>query len=444
MPEHVDASPLPYAKAATLGRWAAAVVVAMACVELLNSARIFAAARQPRQFPYDYVSRGVWSAGAYVRPPNTRSWDMTGPIDAGLHLVRGESNLYDKYSIDSINYAYAPSAAVFMVPFGWIAEKAGRDRAVMVADVTWRLCALACMVLSAGIVGGGRGGKRAWLAAMLMLAAFYPLRWMLMCVQVQALITLALVAGVVAYGRSRDALAGVLIGLACCLKPHYGLLVLFGLIRKRYRFAAALCGSAAVVVAISLAMVGPQAWETFLRDVAPGHAQGYGFHPNQTLNGLVHRWLGHRTDCVVAEATPAVRVAGVVSLVVFGGLAIWPRRGSTTAGAPADRFLVRATDIGIALLGATLANPIAWEHYYAWTIVLFCALAAIALRLPRPGPFVAVLAAGYLLLGTYFKPFEQFASGPASLVNSAGLAGAVLLLAAAWYGQIRLGRLGAR
>jgi hypothetical protein len=96
-------------------------------------------------------------------------------------------------------------------------------------------------------------------------------------------------------------------------------------------------------------------------------------------------------------------------------------------------FLPRSLDISIATLAATIAMPTAWEHHYAWCIVLFCLCLAAARQASLSTGFLGIVTFSYLLIGTYIKPFESLSSGPASLFNSLGFAGGLLLLVAAWY-----------
>lgn len=374
--------------------------------------------------------------------------DAAGPIECGLRVAEGDSDLYRDYRPTSASLIYPPTAAVLMLPYGLASRAWGPAVATGLLDVTGRLCILATIVLSAGLLPMVRARWTRWLAAILVLAAFYPLRWTLICVQVQSLITMLMAGAILAYSRDRGISAGVLTGLAACLKPNFGLVVLFALARRQWRFAASACATGAILIAVSLATVGIAPWKDYVFRVVPAHSAGFGYYPNQTVNGLVHRWQGHSLDLVPAPDTRAARLATTLSIAVLIVLAVWPRGGNRntprgsleevkeTQGAcgPAagEARTGRVLDLGIAALAATMASPSAWEHHYAWTVVLFCGCAAAWEQQRLPTAYLVILAAGYLLAGTFFEPFRAFSSGPASLVNSTGLFGAILLLGAAW------------
>jgi len=438
-----------------LSTYVAVMLVCMVCVEATNTVRLWSAPLSPRRFPFDYVSRGVWSAGAFVRDPADYTMDSAAPIKGATRMFEGDANIYRDYAPNRAALVYPPTTGVLMLPYGLISRKVGLAAATGILDITGRLCVLASILLSAALLPGIGRRWRYWLAAVIVLAAFYPVRWTLICVQVQSVITLLIVGAVVAYGRSHNVSAGVLVGLAACLKPQYGVLVLFGLARKQWRFAAAACATGLILFAASVAMVGLAPWEDYVFRIVPIHSAGFGYYPNQSINGLVHRWLGHPTDLVSPPESLVVRIATTLGGIAFIALAVWPRgtgRGPAVRQSlevepsngqpgpnPSEAFLPRALDLGIAALASTMACPTVWDHHFAWCIVLFCLCLAAGRQAALSKRFLWVLTASYLLLGTYFLPFEGLPAGPASLLNSPGFAGAILLLGAAWYARAQLG-----
>src|SRR3954453_21523223 len=77
----------------------------------------------------------------------------------------------------------------------------------------------------------------------------------------------------------------------CLVKPHYGLFVLWGALRREWRFTVACIGTALAGLAASIAIYGwadnidymPVFW--FLSQ----HGESY--YPNQSFNGLFSRYM---------------------------------------------------------------------------------------------------------------------------------------------------------
>jgi len=292
--------------------------------------------------------------------------------------------------------------------------------------------------------------ERLWV--ILLLAAFYPLRWMLVCVQAQSFVTLFVALVVLMYATGRQVPAGVFLALAACIKPYLALLLLFAAFRRRWRLIFAAVITAGVIISASIFVVGITPWRIYLTKMLPIMSQGTGFYPNQSINGIVHRWLGN-FSFVLGPKSFAVMLASRIAAVVFICLSICPRPFrqnkppqdsyeviKQNPGPLPQVFLLRAVDVSIAILAITMSSPIAWEHYYAWSIVLFSICLAIIVCSALPRGLLSLLACSYLLLGTYWVPVQAAISGPLSVINSAQFFGAVLLLAVAWYAQVSLSR----
>jgi hypothetical protein len=417
-----------------LARVALGIVAAMALVEVVNTARLLAAPG-PRSFPKSYVSQGVYTLPVFLMPLSARTGDSAPSIEAARRSWIRDGDLYGDFERVAHSFIYPPTAALELLPFGAIAHAAGPEAATRALDLAVRLSVLATVIASLVVLrrGVGDGATRAFaIGALVLLLAFYPLRWMTRLVQVQALITLLLVVALLAYGRGRAALAGVAVGLAAGLKPHYAGLVVFAALRREWRFAAWAAATGALLVAASAAWLGFEPWRVYVRDIMPVISVGYAYVPNQSVNGIAHRWLGHTPEFAIPEASAPVAAVTLAATVGFAVLAVLPRgRGIGPAGDPRDRELARIADLGLAVLGFSLASPIVWDHHYAWTLVLFAACAALGARRGCSGAWWVALGAGYVLLGAYLVPFAP-TPGPASLANALPFAGALALVWAAW------------
>lgn len=441
-----------------LGLLALVIIGAMFGIELGNAVRIWMNPASPKTFPHRYVSKGIWSFGAFIRRLDSDSTDFSSALISTYKAFHGNPNLYGDFRLEGCSFLYSPAAIIELLGFAHWVRPPDFSIGIKLGDLTGRLCVLATIAIAAWFLRPIIHNKKQWAFAILILAAFFPLRWSVMCVNVQSFITFFLAVLILAYAKSHNLLAGVMIGLAACLKPYLGLLVLFAVFRKQWKFIFGAVATASLLILLSVIVVGVSPWKTYFFDLLPVVARGYGYYPNHSINGIVHRWLGHPTSMVVGPESTIVFVATRISAIVFIGLSVLPRpikQGkhrrdidmsleATTPkpfAIPQD-VLFRAADIAIAILAVTLVSPIVWDHYYAWCVVLFSICLAISSSTILSSRFVGLLICSYILLGTYFLTVRSATSGLLTLINSTHFFGAILLLGAAWYAQLRLHRMG--
>jgi hypothetical protein len=444
---------------AKLGFWAFVVAGGMLGIELVNTVRIWSNPISDRRFPFGYVSKGVWSVGVFGRPLDRDSNDFAAPLGAAYNVLRGREDPYRDLRVQEVSYLsegfiYPPSAIVEMLPFAYWIRGDDLSTGIQLGDLVGRFCALGTIAVAVWFLARMVVSKRQWVAAVVILGAFFPLRWGLVCVNVQSFITFFMALLILAYSKRWNFLAGVMLGLGACLKPYLALLLLFAAFRKEWRFVMGAIFAASIMILASVAVAGIGPWRTYLFDMLPVMSRGYGYYANQSINGIAHRWLGHSTRVVLGPRSSIVSVATWISTVGFLGLSVCPRpikrlRGdhptrisSESAGlrsfAVPEDMLLRAADVAIALLAVTLASPILWEHYYGWCIVLFVVCVVIS-NLTQPSWwFHGLLAGSYVLLGTYLLSFRSVTSGPLTLINSPHFLGAVGLLGIAWHAQLGL------
>jgi hypothetical protein len=431
-----------------LAAFSATVLLGMIGIELINTARIWKTHTGARQFPQDHVSQGIWSMAAWVRAPKSQSTDAAPTLRAASLASGGRGELYSEFRSVGSSYIYPPTAAVALLPFGWIMALGGEPLATQWMDLLGRACVAATIGVAAAYLSGLMRSRTDWVLGVLLLLAFYPLRWSLACVQVQSLVTLLLVAAIISYARLRRLICGILLGLAACLKPHLALLVFFAVWRREYRVAGGALATGLVFVLGSIALMSWSPWNTYFTEVLPTLSAGYAFTPNQSINGIVLRWRGQPPEFVIAPVSIIVSCVTWGATAVFALLAVWPRISTqdgpaSTASNSADRLLsipslLRATDLGIASLAVSLASPIVWEHHYGPAVLLFVITLNLGAKADlRPG-FFALVGCAYLLVATYWLPLRVRTSGPLTLLDSPQFFGAVLLLGAAWYAQRRL------
>lgn len=257
-------------------------------------------------------------------------------------------------------------------------------------------------------------------------ALFHPALMSYVLGQIQSFVNAALAAMLLAWRLNRRVAAGVALALGCLIKPHLGVLLLWGLLRRAWSFAAA----AAIVIALgataAVAVFGIRDNVDYARVVSFMAARGEAITANQSVNGLLNRlvqppeareWDFHSFP----PPNAIVRAGTLVGALLLVGTALLlpPRLG----------FGGSALDIAIAALSVTMASPIAWDHHYGVLLPALILASGVALRLPAPRRWwFAALGVAFALGGSMWEPLAFIADPPANLLQSYVLAAGVASL----------------
>lgn len=220
---------------------------------------------------------------------------------------------------------------------------------------------------------------------------FYPLVRAVAAGQIQAWLNAVAAAVLWLYMRGHDIPAGVGAAILALVKPHYGVLLLWSLLRRRRAFAIALVGTVVPVMVGSIAAYGFQNHRDYLTVVSLMGQHGEAYHPNQSMNGLLNRALRDvdsltSTPGAFPEFHSLVFAGTLVGAILLLGIALWPpRSGQGAAG--------RSVDLSLMLLAVTMASPIAWEHHYGVLAPIFAASLPALLRFRVFGSATLPLAA---------------------------------------------------
>jgi hypothetical protein len=264
-------------------------------------------------------------------------------------------------------------------------------------------------------------------AALALAATFHPVLRAFTLGQLQTWVNALAAVALFATAARAPGIAGAAAGFACTLKPQLGLLLLWALVRREHRFALSMLATAGAFGAVSLAVFGLDDHLAYLDVLQVLSAHGESLHTNQSVNGLLHRWLGNGPNLEwIATAYPPfhpIVYAGTLgsSLGLVGIALFWRRREH--AAAP-------ELDLGIAVLAFTLASPIAWEHHYGVLLPILAWMAPMAIRDAASGPALGVaLALAWLLTGQLAQVADLAAGTAWTPLQSYRLAGGVLTLA---------------
>jgi hypothetical protein len=256
---------------------------------------------------------------------------------------------------------------------------------------------------------------------------FYPIVKAFTLGQIQVWINSVFAIALFCWATGRRAPAGVLMGLICLIKPHYGLFVLWGLLRGEWRFITACVVTGTIGLVASIAVYG---WENHL-DYLPvlSHLaeRGEAFYPNQSINGLANRimsiWDGHLFNNVEVRAghfPPYTPWVYWLTFVTSAAILIAAVVRRNRAGDPGRLF-----DFCTMAVSCTVASPIAWEHHYGVLLPVYAVVLVNALRNRAWLPWVIV---SYVLASNYFVATQLLAPTFWNFVQSYLLFATLILL----------------
>jgi alpha-1,2-mannosyltransferase len=409
----------------------AALVVSLAAVNLVL-----------RQAGYTTTLR--YARMAVEHEATADSWrPMLQALDA---RDRGEPVYETVFFADRVKFQY-PLTTLFLPMAMRSPSRTGNtlikalNRASLAASLVFVACTAALFILT---WFGARPDWRAWptwIGLGTIVAGsvlFHPALMSYVLGQIQSFVNAALAAMLLAWWLNRRVAAGVALGIACLIKPHFALLIVWGLLRRAWSFAA----SAAVVIAIggasALAVFGVRDNLDYARVVSYMAARGEAIAANQSVNGLLNRlvqppeardWDFHSFP----PPHPVVRTGTLVAAFVLVGAALFLPYALGFGGT--------ALDMAIAGLSVTMASPIAWDHHYGILLPALVLAAGLALRLPAARRWwLLVLGIAFALGGSLWEPLAFVEDPPANIVQSYVLAAG----AAALFVMYRLGPVAAR
>ena len=230
---------------------------------------------------------------------------------------------------------------------------------------------------------------------------FYPLVKAFSLGQIQVWINGLFAVALLAWATGRKTASGALMGVLCLIKPHYGLFVLWALLRKEWRFAFACVAAGLVGLIGSVAVFGFANHLDYLPVLSHLAERGETYYPNHSVNGLLNRLMS------VGEPELYRNLDwGDGAFPPFNRLVYW----TTTISSAAILLLAllrrnrdndpdRVIDFCTMAVSATVASPIAWEHHYGVLFPVFAVVLVGALRSRARLPW---LIASYVLASNYF------------------------------------------
>jgi len=258
---------------------------------------------------------------------------------------------------------------------------------------------------------------------------FYPLVRAQLLGQIQLWIDLLFTLALLCWFLERRILAGLLIGLACTIKPQMGLLLLWAVLWREWRFTLGILVSAMPVLLVSLYRYGLHNHIAYLDVLSFLSRHGESFFANNSVNGILNwylspndslRWYDDDLTPFNSTVYAGTMMASVLALAL---ICIPPLlRRNRRPG---------FSDLGIAAICTVAGSPVAWEHHYGVLLPLYLiALHTLfTITNARNRLLAAITLVVSWILVANFIPFAGFlAHTPLAFVQAYCFFGALLLL----------------
>ncbi|MEW6745638.1 MAG: glycosyltransferase family 87 protein [Planctomycetota bacterium] len=257
--------------------------------------------------------------------------------------------------------------------------------------------------------------------------AFYPLQKAHWLGQVQVFLDAAVALAFLFHLLGWKASSGVCFGFCCLVKPQFGVVLLWSVLRRQWRFTLGLLALFVPGLIVSLWRFGLQNHLRYLDVMQTITRHGEAYWPNQSMNGLVNRLLGNgeAVDWSFTEFAPfhpVVYSLTVASSLVILVLALWPRKHWKTASGG-------SIDLAAAVAAATIASPVAWEHHYGIFVPVVALLVPELIRTRPLGRVTApLLLLAYLAMANVLlRPRRLFSNGWFGLLGSHLFLGGIIV-----------------
>jgi alpha-1,2-mannosyltransferase len=394
----------------------------------------------------------VTAAGQAMRllqPGGDDSWKPMARADA-YSKANPNQDIYGVFFEDKVKFQYPPSALfLWRVLPASLYTGPGSVRAATPLRAWLAVSTLAAALLTVaasiwifrlGLLGlpghwGERRLRRAHLVTLigvgfLLGLTYYPLNKAHSGGQIQIFLGLLIAASLLAHVKGRAGTAGACLGLCCLVKPQYAIVLASAILLRHWRFALPMAGVGALGIVGAVVVFGFDNHLRYLDVLRDLSNHGETYWPNQSVNGLMNRLLGNGVAETfnMAGFPPYHRVvyfATLVSSVAMVVVSLW---------AYSRRDGCRSHDtlwLAIAVMAATMASPIAWEHHYGAFLPVFAMATPLLLREQPVGRWTGLLLlASYLAMANVIRTPERIFWNPwRGLAGSHLFFGALILLA---------------
>ncbi len=237
---------------------------------------------------------------------------------------------------------------------------------------------------------------------------FYPLINGLNLGQIQTLITFLFTLALWLWMRHRRASAGIALAIACAFKPPLALFLLWGVLRRQWRFVVALLGMAALLQLLAVLAFGWRHEFEYLAALRFLSHHGESIPENQSVNGWLQRLLRNG----FSDPSPGYFWYPPYNAVVYFGTLLSTVALLTFALVVPmwRRWRDPVADFVLFGLVSTIASPIVWTHHYGVFYAGCVYVVAVSLR--QTGRISAAFVVCFVLLANYAVVLGSCAANP--------------------------------
>ena len=289
-------------------------------------------------------------------------------------------------------FTYTPLAAWVISPLTWMSYQ----QATVLLIVATPLCAAvtAYAVLRRLAVAPRMARSLAPWLALIGVIALEPFPKTMEYAQVNAIL-MALVAVDLFLVPERSRWRGALSGLAAAIKLTPAVAILVLLVRREWRAAATMAGSAVGLTLLAGLAAPAESWEFFTSAMwDPGRAGFADYSGNQNLKGAIARGLPESAWNLTWAACSLLAV--VAAWLLCRRLDRLRGAGDAAEGPGQDDGLVLSLQISVVMVLGLLISPISWSHHWVWCLPALMSVAAATWRWRSTALGVAG-AAGFLV-----------------------------------------------
>lgn len=258
---------------------------------------------------------------------------------------------------------------------------------------------------------------------------FWPLLVAANFGQIQLWIDLCFTGVVICWVLDRRFLSGLLIGIACAIKPQMSLLVIWALLWREWALVVGFALSFVPVTVVSIVVFGFHNYFAYVDVVHFLTQHGERYYANSSINGILNWYFfpgtGIRWEVdTFTKYVPAVYIGTLLaSLLSVAVILVLPL---INRGRRAD-----ISDLSVAAICTVVGSPVAWEHHYGILLPLYIVVLrqvmGMAAGLRRTLAIISIILSWVLVAN--FIPFASFLVGtPFVFVQAYRFFGALVLL----------------
>jgi hypothetical protein len=385
-----------------------------------------------------------------LQPGGDDSWKPMARADA-YYKEHANRDLYGVFFDEKVKFQYPPSALFFWDLFpaslyggeGSVGNGGALRTVLTAATLAAVLLTIAAStwILMLGLRHAGldprHGGTTSRLGTIAVIAiafllglTYYPLNKAHSGGQIQVFLDLLVAAALLAHMKGARATAGICIGVCSLAKPQYVIVLVSGLLRRNWRLALPMAAVGALGLAAAVMAFGFHNHLRYVEVLGDISSHGETYWPNQSVNGLMNRLLGNgKAETFSMDSFPpyhpVVYYTTLVSSAIILIVSLWP--GRLRRSHPGGNIV----DLALALMAATMASPVAWEHHYGTFLPIFAVMLPVLMRERPAGAWTGpLLLVSYVAMANVVRlPERMFWNPWRGLAGSHLFFGALILLA---------------